>query len=160
MGSQCLQYGGKQCQTCVGIRYGSLILIMLNLLDPRIVYIEHRNGVITASVQGRWIPENLRAMSSKACLAGSLRSLSAAALSLIVLWLTVSLAYAARPGRGSSSVAEETQSHPPQPAPGGDRQPCKDMTEEKATESTNTLRGACLHEHKSGPEAGSMDRNT
>jgi carbonic anhydrase len=99
-------------------------------------------------------------MSSKDSFAGSLGSLSAAALSLILLWLTVSLPYTMCPGPGSSSIAEEQKPHPQNPAMGGGRRPWMDMTDEKATESSNTPREECLHEHPSGPEAGSMDRNT
>ena len=98
-------------------------------------------------------------MYSKACLVGSLRSLSAAALSLILLWLTVSLPYSVCPGPVASSFAEETQSHPPKPVQGGDQQPWNDMTEEKAAEGSNSLNEEYLHEHHAGPEAGSMDRN-
>lgn len=97
-------------------------------------------------------------MFSKACLAGSLRSLSAAALSLNLLWLTVSLPYSVCPGPVGSSVAEK-KSNPPNPAQSGDQQPWNDMTEEKAAEGSNSLNEEYLHEHHAGPEAGSMDGN-
>ena len=74
------------------------------------------------------------------------------------MWLTVSLPYTMGPSTGTCSTMEDC--HPQNPSKAGDQKPWNDMAEEKAAEGSNSPSEEYLHDHHSGPEAGSLGRKT
>lgn len=89
----------------------------------------------------------------------SFRSFSAAALSLVLLLLTVSLPYTIRPLSKESSYAKGQPTHAQSSSQDEEQMPWNDMTEEKAAEGSNSLNEEYLHEHHPGMDAGSLGRN-
>lgn len=98
-------------------------------------------------------------MPSKAYRVGSFRFVSAAALSLILLWLTVSLPYNLPFRTGIPAQTVQAGSHAFPPTHGGDHNPWNDMTEERAAEGSNSVNEEFLHVHHAGTEPGCVDRN-